>query len=408
MAINILTTKAVDNAAPGRHHDGDGLYLLVKPSGSKSWVLRMQSAIVDNGKRKDYGLGSARNISLADVRVKAAQYRQWIFAGLNPKAEMAKEQKPIPTFKAAALARHAEYKDGFKNKKHATQWLKTLEVYAFPKIGNLQVDYVEAPDMARVLSPIWLEKPETGLRVRQRMGKVLDYAQAQGWREKDAPMRHLKELLPTQKIARREKYGHHPALDYHDMPEFMSRLRAADVSMGRLALEFQILTAARSGEVRFARWSEISGAEWSLPASKMKAGEAHTFYLSEAALDVLERVRAFQLRSLDDLIFVGRKNGPLSDATIGKALNTSAGGLRVIDGEKPTPHGNRTSFRMWVQEQCPTVPEAVAELSLSHKQKDAVRAAYARGKLEDMRIDVIARWAGFVMGQSDNVVRIAS
>jgi integrase len=408
MAINILTTKSVDSAKPGRHHDGDGLYLLVKPSGSKSWVLRMQSALIHNGKRKDYGLGSARNISLADVRVKAAQYRQWIFAGLNPKAEIAKEQKPVPTFKVAAIARHEQYKGGFKNPKHAAQWFQTLETYAFPKIGNLQVDYVDAPDLARVLSPIWLEKPETASRVRQRMGKVLDFAQAQGWREKDAPMRHLKELLPEQKVARREKYGHHAALQYQDMPELMARLRDAEPTMGRLALEFQILTAARSGEVRFARWSEINGGEWSIPASKMKAGVEHTFYLSDTALNVLERVRAFQLRSLDDLIFVGLKNGPLSDATISKALKLLADGLRVIDGDSPTTHGNRTSFRMWVQEKCPTVPEAVVELSLSHKQTDAVRAAYARSKLEAMRIDVIERWAGYVMGQSNNVVRIAS
>ncbi|MEH6715959.1 tyrosine-type recombinase/integrase [Parasphingorhabdus flavimaris] len=411
MASNILTDNFVNSnkTAPGRYADGDGLYLLVKPSGSKSWVLRMQSALVNNGKRMDYGLGSTKKISLQDVRALASQYRAWLAQGKSPKGEIEKLKKnPIPTFKEAATARHASLSKTLKNAKHATQWLTTLKRYAFPIIGDMKVSDIEIEHIEDVLRPIWFEKPETALKVKQRIGDVMDMAHLRRQRATELPVRKIGKLLGSQTKARQHKYREHfPSLFYEDMPQLLSRLNSAEETIGRLGLMFQILTAVRTGELRFARWSEINGDVWTIPGLRMKEGLEHKVYLSTAALDVLDRVKAFQIRSLDDLIFVGLKNGPISNGTLSKVLRLGSAGLRVKFGPVATVHGNRGTFRTWVQEQCPDVKEAVAELALSHKQSNAVIAAYNHAEFEDWRRDLMERWGTFVMQSTDNVRSIA-
>ncbi|MEO9469215.1 integrase arm-type DNA-binding domain-containing protein [Parasphingorhabdus sp.] len=406
--INKLTHTFVEKAKPGRHADGAGLYLLVKPSGSKSWVLRIQH----ERKRQDFGLGSANKIGLSAVRDTATRYRQWIAQGKSPKVELAKlKENPVPAFRTAAIARHGQIKDTFRNPKHAAQWLSTLQTYAFPSLGDMLVSDIEIEHVADALRPIWFDKPETAARVKQRIADVMDMAHLQRQRTTELPVRKIGKLLGSQTQARKAKnYGHHPSLAYEDLPECFSRLRAGEITMGRLSLMFQILTAGRSGEVRFARWSEIDGAKWVIPAERMKGDMEHIVYLSDAALEILEIVKTLKIGSLDNLIFVGQKSSPLSDATMAKVLRTHSKGLRVDDGKdserRATVHGNRATFRTWVQEQCPTVPEPVAELSLAHKQTDAVIAAYSRGKFEIMRRELMANWAIFATSRCDNIVRL--
>lgn len=245
-----LTATAVKAVRePGRYPDGDGLMLFVDGNGARKWVLRIQL----NGKRRDFGLGSTKDVTLAEAREGAAALRKQVLAGIDPVAEKKREREPIPTFAAAARRVHEEHKRGWKNGKHQAQWIATLETYAFPKLGDLTVDTIEGPAVRDVLAEIWLEKPETARRVRQRIGTVLDWAYAKGFRATEAPMRSLSKGLPRQP---RKGDRHHAALPYTEVPAFLAKLREW-VSLGRLALEAALLTAARSGEVRGATRSEL-------------------------------------------------------------------------------------------------------------------------------------------------------
>jgi len=279
-----LTIKHVQNAKPGRHSDGKGLYLFVKPTLAKSWVLRVQ---VD-GRRRDFGLGSViserglpspvpleqrRELTLVEARDKSAAGRSMAKASLDPSVEWKRVPETIPTFEAAARKYHENIKSGWKNGKHGAQWLSTLETHAFPIIGAKRVDMIDTPAIQSVLLPIWLVVPETARRVRQRIGAVLDFGHGQGWRGGEAPMRAVAKGLPKQP----KHGGHFAAMPYSELPNFMAKLRGLEASVGRLALQFTILTAARSGEVRGATWDEIDieKALWTIPGSRMKAGEAH-------------------------------------------------------------------------------------------------------------------------------------
>lgn len=398
-----LSAKKVEHAKPGRYRDGKGLILVVKPSGGKSWVLRVQY----DGKRRDYGLGSTDALSLSQAREKAKQGRAWAKQGKDPKVEWAKLELNTPTFEAAAIECHAALKDGWRNAKHSKQWLTTLERYAFPIIGKKPVDEIDVDELKDVLLPIWMEKPETASRVRHRMGAVLSYSKAKKWRSTDAPLNALSFVLPKQKNARKSLYRNHPSLPYEALPEFMGRLRAMDHTVSRLATAFQILTGARTEEIRFARWSEIDvdAGTWSLPDSRMKSGEPHIFYLSSAALLILQDVKELGRISLDDLVFVGSTGGAMSNRAMLKVLHS----LDAVDknGAPAVVHGMRATFRTWAQEKCPTVPESVVELSIAHKQSDKVVAAYARAEFVEMRRALMERWAAYVMGRSDNIVRLA-
>lgn len=226
---------------PGRYSDGDGLFLEINGKGAASWILRIQN----NGKRQDIGLGSTKSVSLKDARDAAFATRQRIAQGIDPVAERKQERQAIPTFREAAKLVHEEHEKAWKNGKHQNQWIAILTIYAFPKIGDLTVDKIEGPAIREVLIPIWLSKPETARRVRQRIGTVLDWACAKGFRATEAPMRSLSKGLPRQP----KKDGHFAAMPYADVPAFVEKLGERE-SVGRLALEALILTATRSGEIR--------------------------------------------------------------------------------------------------------------------------------------------------------------
>ncbi|MEO0418574.1 MAG: integrase arm-type DNA-binding domain-containing protein, partial [Pseudomonadota bacterium] len=356
-----LTAMGVKNLTePGRYSDGEGLILKLAAKGKGSWIVRVQA----NGKRRDIGLGPLSELPLADAREAARALRKEVKAGVDVLAERKKEALVIPTFSDAARLVHEEHKVAWKNGKHQAQWIKTLETYAFPTLGDKLVSEIEGPAIRDALSPIWLTKPETARRVRQRIGSVLDWACAKGFRETEAPMRSVLRGLPRQP----KKQSHFAAMPYPDLPAFITWLRGRS-SVGRLALEFVILNASRSGEVRGACWNEIDLKKklWTIPAERMKAGTAHVVPLSEAALDVLKRAKA--LRSpFSELVFPGQNpRRQLSDMTLLKILRDK--------GDDYTVHGFRSSFRDWVAEKT-NYPGEVAEAALAHAIANKVEAAY--------------------------------
>jgi integrase len=254
------------------------LYLLVKESGAKSWLLRVQ---VD-GRRRDFGLGSASTLSLAEARERAAAIRKTAKAGIDPieqRRREREERQTIPTFRVAAAQAHAEHKGSWRNAKHRADWLSSLDRYAFQFIGDVRVDRIDGPAVRDLLLPFWLEKPETARRVKQRIGAVLDWAHAKGFRPTEAPTRSIARGLPRQP---KKGERHHPAMAYAEVPAFMRKLEDPE-SIGRLALQFLILTAARCGEIRGATWKEVDleARTWTVPASRMKAGVTHIVPLSE-------------------------------------------------------------------------------------------------------------------------------
>ncbi|MCW2246226.1 integrase [Azospirillum fermentarium] len=310
-----LTAVTVRSAKPGRHADGNGLYLEVDPSGARRWLLRLMI----QGKRRDIGLGSASLVTLAEAREMALDMRKLARNGGDPLAERRKVRRVVPSFEDAARTCHGEHKESWKNEKHAVQWLATLEAHVFPALGPVKVDEIGTPEVRDVLLPIWLEKPETARRVRQRVGTVLDWASAKGFREGENPVRSVTKGLPKQKDA----VEHFAALPFADVPAFLSRLRETDQTgpLVKLALEFLILTAVRSGEMRGARWSEIDldAKLWTIPAERMKAGKVHVVPLAPRAVEILQEARELA-RKPDDpnaLVFEGSKPGkPMSDMTL--------------------------------------------------------------------------------------------
>jgi integrase len=385
-----LTPLFIKSAKAGRYADGGGLYLLVKPTGAKSFVLRVQ---VD-GKRRDFGLGSG-TASLTDVRAKAKRYKDWALAGVDPVHEERKSRQLVPTFKEAAVECHEQMKVGWKNPKHQAQWLSTMESYVFPAFGSRLVSAIDSPMIVKALTPIWLTVPETARRVKQRIGVVLDYAHSMGWRETDAPMRAVGRALPRQTGTK----GHFPAMPYTDVPAYMTALRDAETTVGRLALRFLILTAARSGEVRGATWKEVDTDKglWTIPAVRMKARKVHVVPLSAPAIEILETARKLSDGKPGSIVFPGTRKGPVSDMTISAVMR---------DGKLPyVPHGFRASFRTWISEQT-AFPHEVAEAALAHTIPNKVEAAYRRGDLLEKRRKLMDAWAAYCMGDAAKVVRM--
>lgn len=387
-----LTALQVKNAKPGRHADGNGLYLLVKPSGARSWVLRVQVG----GRRRDFGLGATDLVSLQEAREKARESRKAAKAGLDPTFERKRALRLIPTFKEVAEEYHQTVKAAWKNGKHTGQWLTTLDAYAFPMIGSVRVDHVDAPTIQSVLMPIWLAKPETARRVRQRIISVLDFAHAKGWRDTEAPRNAVNALL---KRLKQPKAGPgFAAIPYTDLPALMTNLREADPTSGRLALRFLILTAVRSGEVRGATWSEIDfeKTQWKIPAARMKAGDPHVVPLPPEAMEVLRSAREFTDGKGDGLLFPGMRKGQvMSDATMAKALKLAGGGGFTV-------HGMRSAFRDWVAERT-SFPGDWAEAALAHTLPSKVEAAYKRTKFVEQRRALMEAWAAFASGSSNAV-----
>lgn len=375
---NLTANMLRGSLKPGRHHDGDGLFLNVTPTGARSWICRVQK----NGRRRDIGLGSAKKVSLAQARQRAAEVRSQVEAGIDPVLQR-KKAEGIPTFREAAAAVYAENKKSWKNKKHRGQWLTSLQTYAFPKIGDVAVSDIESSHVRDVLIAIWLEKNETARRVRQRIGMVIDWAIAKNYRAHPLPMNAINKSLP--KV--RNRQNHLAALHYSKVAAFVGKLRERE-SIGRLAFEFLILTAARSGEVRGALWSEIDLTErtWTIPAERMKADVEHIVPLSDAALDVLKRARVHK-QDGNDLVFPGTRHGkPMSDMTLTKICRDAE-----IDA---VPHGFRSSFRDWVSEET-DFDRDVAEMALAHTIANPVEAAYRRGKLLQKRRKLMNLWADY-------------
>jgi integrase len=386
-----LTATSVKAATkPGRYADGEGLYLLVGPTGAKSWVVRIQK----RGVRRDIGLGSASKVPLKLARERATLVRCQVEAGINPVTERRKAAG-IPTFREAAALVHAEHKQGWRNGKHQAQWLATLEAYAFPLFGDVAVSEVDAPAVRDCLAAIWLTKAETARRLRQRIVTVIDWAVAKGYRSASLPLPVIDKALPKQ----RERVKHHAAMPYADLPAFMAELRSRE-SMGRLALEATILTAARSGEVRLATWGELDleAAEWRRPAARMKGNREHVVALSPQAVALFERMKQHR-RGDTDLVFPGTGRGkPLSDMTLTKVLRDM--------GQPVTVHGFRSTFADWVNEQT-QYPADVREAALAHVPQGKQVVAYSRTDYLEKRRPLMAAWANYCDGAAvDNVVRI--
>jgi integrase len=379
MMGKLTATKIKNLAEAGRYSDGDGLFLDLTGPGRGSWMLRVQMG----GKRRDIGLGPLKAVSLADARDSAFEMRRKVAQGIDPVAERKKERLIVPTFRQAAKSVHEEHKAGWKNGKHQNQWLATLETYVFPSFGDRLVSDVDTAAIRDVLAAVWLSKPETARRVRQRIGTVLDWSFVKGFRSAEAPMRSLSKGLPRQP----KKDGHFAAMSYTDVPAFLQRLRQRE-SVGRLALEAVILTAARSGEVRFARWQELNldAGLWSIPAERMKMQRSHVVPLAPQAIDVFRRAEKLKVAATD-LIFPGQKlKKPMSDMTLLKILRDMDAGVTV--------HGFRSAFRDWVAEQT-NYPGEVAEAALAHAISNKVEAAYRRTDFLEKRRSLLEEWAEF-------------
>lgn len=375
--LTATAVKAVKSS--GRYGDGDGLFLLVGKTGAKSWVVRVQKA----GKRRDIGLGSASKVTLALARERATQVRSQMEAGIDPVIERRKAAG-VPTFRQVAALVHAETAKGWRNSKHGKQWLSSLEAYCFPTLGDVPVSDIDGPAVRDVLAAIWLTKSETARRIRQRIIAIIDWSVAKGYRDAALPMAAIDKSLPRQKRGAE----HHEALPFAEVPHFMRRLRERE-SVGRLALELLVLTAARSGEVRGATWSEVDldSALWTIPAERMKAGKAHVIPLSDAALAVFETMARYRVagEGADALIFPGMKRGkPLSDMTLTKVMRDM--GLEAV------PHGFRSSFKDWASETT-SFPNELSEAALAHAIPNKSEAAYRRGNLLEKRRTMMAAWA---------------
>ncbi len=377
-----LTAMQVRNLnKPGRYADGNGLYLVVDPSGAKRWLLR----IIVHRKRRDIGLGSVSLVSLSEAREKALVSRKLAREGGDPLAEKRKEQREIPSFAKAAEQVHGEHKASWKNKKHAEQWINTLTDYVFPHFGASRVDQIQTPDVLRALAPIWLTKPETARRVRQRISAVMDWAKASGFRTGDNPVEGVGKGLPKQ--SNREK--HHEAMPYAQVPAFIEMLHDADTGeITWLAFEFLILTASRTSEVLAARWTEVDFEQtlWTVPAERMKAGRIHRIPLSPRCLEILSRAKVLGAGSA--YIFPGRTGEkPLSNMVFLMLLRRM--NLEV------TAHGFRSSFRDWAAETT-SFPREVAEMALAHTIENKVEAAYRRGDLMAKRREMMEAWSQYL------------
>ena len=383
----------------GRYGDGNGLYLLVRAPDAKFWVFRYTR----HGRMREMGLGRAGNergaVPLAEARERAGSLHSLVRRGVDPleqrDAEAAAARAAAQeiaarsiTFEVAAERYMEHHAPGWRNPKHVKQWRNTLATYAYPHIGSLIVGAIETAHVLAVLEPIWTRKPETASRLRGRIEAVLDHARAREWREGENPARwrgHLSEtLLARSKIA---PVRHHAALAWKDVGSFLVELRKQR-GVAALALEFAILTAARSGEVRGAKWDEVDLVDkvWIVPAARMKAGKEHRVPLSDAAVSVLKRVHVDHKHG-DSVIFVTPRSAQLSDMALAMVL-------RRMNRTSLTVHGFRSSFRDWVGEST-SYPREVAEAALAHTLGDKVEAAYRRGDLFDKRRRLMDEWAKF-------------
>jgi integrase len=400
--VNRLSQAAVNNAPKGMHADGGGLYLHVSaPSraelerdhdakGAKSWIFRYMR----DGRAREMGLGSVHTIGLKAARERAGDRRRELLDGIDPlqvrqtkRHHAALEAAKEITFAECAKRYIAAHQTGWKSPKSLDAWQGTLRDYANPVFGNLPVQAVDTALVVKAIEPIWAEKSETATRVRGRIESILDYATAREWRQGENPARwrgHLDKLLP--KKAKVRAVEHHPALPFAETPGFMESLRQENASAAG-ALEFAILTAARTGEVTGARWNEIdrNAKLWTIPGARMKGAREHRVPLSDAALAILDRLAEDRQ---GEFIFAGGRAGcPLSNMAMLVLL-------RRMKRDDLTVHGLRSTFRDWAAERT-SFQNEVIEMALAHAIGDKVEAAYRRGDLFDKRRRLMDAWAAY-------------
>ncbi|AEJ02100.1 integrase family protein [Nitrosomonas sp. Is79A3] len=394
---------------PGLYGDGGGLTLQITTTGAKSWLFRYMV----NGRSFGMGLGPTHTVSLAEARQKAMDARKLLIDGINPLT--AKKQKQIAaalasakmmTFDQCAEAYILAHKAGWKNAKHIDQWTNTLKTYASPVFGHLPVAEIDTGLVVKCLSPIWENKTETASRLRGRIESVLGWATTSGYRTGENPARwkdHLANLLAT--ISKSSRTTHHPSLPWQHVGAFMSALRVREGISAR-AVEFTILTACRSGEVRGARWTEFDTISkvWTIPAERMKAKREHQIPLSDAALALLDSISKDR-----DIVFAGTQGQPLSDMSLTAVIRRMNGDDKLVwvdaSGASVTVHGFRSTFRMWAAETT-NYPREVAEHALAHQLPDAVERAYQRGTQFAKRTALMAEWAAYCSAvKTDAVVR---
>jgi len=393
-ALKVEKLKGERSPKPGMYADGGGLYLRVTPEGARNWVLRY---MLDRRPRW-MGLGPLSLYGLAEARAKALDARRKRHEGIDPidarrteRARQKLEAAKAITFKQCAELYIASHRAGWRNDKHAAQWPMTLSTYAYPAIGALPVQAIDTRLVLKVLEPIWRTKPETASRLRGRLASILDFAKVRGYRESENPARwrgHLAKLLPARSKVR--AIEHHAALPYHKLPGFLTVLREQE-GTGARALEFMILTAARTGEAIGARWNEIDLLDktWTVPAVRMKAHREHRVPLSPRALAILGEVQKIRDCDADDaFVFPGRKAAtPLSNMVFLMLLRRMGGG-------DLTAHGFRATFKTWASERT-SFQNEIVESALAHVIGGKVEQAYRRGDLFEKRRRLMQQWATF-------------
>lgn len=397
---------------PGLYGDGGGLTLQITRAGAKSWLFRYMR----DGKAHGMGLGPTHTVTLAEARAKALDARKLLVDGQNPltvknqkKTAAALERARMMTFDQCAIAYIDAHKASWKNEKHRDQWTNTLSTYASPIFGKLPVAEVDTALIVKCLSPIWESKAETASRLRGRIESVLGWATTSGYRTGENPARwkgHLENLLAS--ISKTTRVKNHPSLPWSRIGEFMVAIKKREGVAAR-AVEFCILTACRSGEVRGARWNEFDFENniWTIPAERMKARKEHQVPLSDAALAVLKSMRSAAAASADNpvdaksqgFVFAGTKKQELSDMSLTAVLRRMNSDEEKpiwvdINGDGITVHGFRSTFRMWTAEKT-TYPREVAEHALAHQLPDAVERAYQRGSQLDKRKSLMTDWGKF-------------
>ncbi len=364
---------------PDKYYDQHGLILRVIPTGGKQWIWRGTI----HGKRLDLGLGGWPYVSLSEARQAAFDYRKLARAGGDPRS--LRSGQDVPTFADAAKTVIGIHKPGWKDGgKTAAQWQASLRDYATPRLGKMRVSDISTADVMAVLLPIWNDKRETARRVRQRIGAIMKWAVAQGFRQDNPAGDAIGAALPKNGVAKK----HHRALPHTEVWSAITTVRASRANWATVAaIEFLILTAARSGEVRKARWDEVDSgtATWTVPADRMKMQREHRVPLSRRALQIL--VEARKMADGSGLIFPSVTGRPLSDNTLSKLLREQ--GIRAV------VHGFRSSFRDWCAE-CSNAPREVCELALAHVNTDRVEAAYLRSDLFERRRTLMQSWADYI------------
>ena len=377
MPLNKLTDRKIASTkGPARLNDGGGLWLTVQPSGTRQWTLRF----TQGKKRREMGLGSYPVVTLQMAREAALAARREVRSGQDPIA-MRKRAQGLPTFEDAAHEVHRINAPSWKNRKHAAQFISTLETYVFPQFGGLPVTDIQAHHVHSALMPIWHEKPETARRVKQRIGTVMKWVLSQGMRVDD-PTAAVEAGLPRQAGRKAQR----KALAYDDVPKAIAAVNASQAgARTKLAFELLVLTAVRSAEVRGALWSEFDLEQglWVIPAARMKMDREHRVPLPARAIEIVQAAEA--LADGSDLVFAGAHHGkPMSDATLRKLIRSQGFNVDV--------HGFRTSFRTWAAEQT-SFPREIAEQALAHKTGSAVEQAYQRSDYLEKRRDLMNRWA---------------